>query len=79
MVNVRMKHTKYNQRGILNMMYIHYCGNCRRIHILNGHRTLCPTCDFKLSELHITYMEYIEMNQEERKSLLTKLSDLTVF
>lgn len=60
------------------MMYIHYCPSCHRIHILNGHRTICPSCDFILNELGITYMEYIKLDKEERTSLLSKLSDLTV-
>ncbi len=60
------------------MMYIHYCGNCRRIHMLNGHRTHCPTCDRTLKELPICYMKYIEMDLEERKALLCRLSEFTV-
>lgn len=60
------------------MMYIHYCENCRRIHILNGHRTVCPTCDLTLTELNISYLEYTELDREERRSLLTNLSNLTV-
>ena len=60
------------------MMYIHYCQECSRIHILNGHRTSCPICDFSLTELPISYMEYIEMDKDARSSLLTNLSKLTV-
>ena len=56
------------------MMYIHYCQKCNRIHILNGHRNLCPVCDLSLKELPITYMEYIELDKEARKSLLATLS-----
>lgn len=59
------------------MMYIHYCEKCNRIHMLNGHKISCPTCDFSLKELRITYLEYIEMNKEERTSLLHKLSHKT--
>ena len=73
-----MEHTKQTKGEFRKMMYIHYCGNCRRIHILNGHRTFCPTCDLTLSELDISYMEYIELDREERSLLLTNLSDLTV-
>ena len=54
-------------------MYIHYCQACNRIHILNGHKTVCPTCENRLSELKITYLEYIELGPEERKILNDKL------
>ncbi len=57
------------------MMYIHYCPACRRVHILNGHKNLCPTCDRKLKELRISYMDYIEMNREERQRLHLTLSE----
>ncbi len=57
------------------MMYIHYCQFCSRIHILNGHKLVCPTCDKKLTELQITYLEYIEMDQEQRRLLQAKLEN----
>lgn len=55
------------------MMYIHYCQFCHRIHMLNGHKTICPTCELKLTELRITYMEYIELDKEQRRHLKDKL------
>lgn len=55
------------------MMYIHYCPLCRRIHMLNGHKTLCPSCSSKLTELNISYMDYISLDQEERNQLLKEL------
>lgn len=55
------------------MMYIHYCPSCERIHMLNGHKALCPTCEQKLTELRISYMEYIELDAEERHKLHTGL------
>ena len=51
------------------MMYIHYCQACNRIHILNGHKSICPSCEQKLTELKISYLEYIELGQEERDKL----------
>ena len=57
------------------MIYIHYCPACSRVHILNGHKTVCPVCDRRLKELRISYMQYIEMNRAERKLLQHKLSD----
>lgn len=55
------------------MMYIHYCQACHRIHMLNGHKTSCPTCDQQLKELKISYMEYIELGLEERNRLKDRL------
>ncbi len=55
------------------MMYIHYCKVCHRIHILNGHKSICPTCDNILTELKITYMEYIELDIQARNLLNEKL------
>lgn len=55
------------------MMYIHYCQTCNRIHILNGHKSVCPSCAFRLTELKISYMEYIELGSEERNQLQNRL------
>ncbi len=55
------------------MMYIHYCQSCHRIHMLNGHKIICPTCEQALIELKITYMEYIEMDMYARNLLSEKL------
>lgn len=57
------------------MMYIHYCQNCYRIHMLNGHKTLCPGCQQKLTELSLSYMDYISLSPNDRKALLEKLRD----
>ncbi|MBR2037150.1 MAG: hypothetical protein IKK03_02990 [Lachnospiraceae bacterium] len=57
------------------MMYIHYCQACHRIHILNGHKSICPTCERRLMELKISYMEYIELGLEERNQLKNKLKN----
>ncbi len=57
------------------MMYIHYCANCRHIHMLNGHKTLCPACTKMLQELEISYLEYVNLPSEERKKLLEKLTN----
>ncbi len=57
------------------MMYIHYCPSCGRIHILNGHKSVCPTCDRDLTELEMPYMDYVEMNLAERNALCITLQD----
>ena len=56
------------------MMYIHYCKNCLRLHMLNGHKTLCPGCQNILTELKFSYLAYVDMNDNERKLLLEQLS-----
>ena len=52
------------------MMYIHYCKNCSRFHILNGHKQTCPACDSSLHEMKITYMQYVDLSVHERNLLL---------
>lgn len=48
-------------------MYVHFCKNCSRIHLLNGHKMYCPKCEQPLAELRIPYMEYVGMDREERE------------
>ncbi len=48
------------------MMYLHYCKNCDRIHILNGHKSACPGCDRPLAELSVSFVEYANMNAAQR-------------
>ena len=55
------------------MMYIHYCQNCSRLHILNGHKPLCPACEQKLLELKIPYLSFVELSIAERTLLLEDL------
>lgn len=52
------------------MMYLHYCSNCKRIHMLNGHKMVCPKCEARLIELKISYLDYVDMSREERELLL---------
>ena len=49
------------------MMYLHFCKNCNRIHMLNGHKLNCPKCDNSLKELQMPYLDYICMTDIERK------------
>lgn len=57
------------------MMYIHYCRNCKKIHMLNGHKITCPKCKHSLYELKMSYMDYVNMNSIERNALLTSCSN----
>ena len=49
------------------MMYMHYCKRCHRVHMLNGHKRSCPNCNESITELKISYMDYVSMNREERE------------
>ena len=59
------------------MMYMHYCKCCNRIHMLNGHKRSCPSCNESITELKIPYMEYVAMDREQRRLLLARLADDT--
>ncbi|MCD8380030.1 MAG: hypothetical protein LUC95_06905 [Lachnospiraceae bacterium] len=57
------------------MIYMHYCANCQYIHMLNGHKPLCPTCGQPLKELDISYLDYSDLNRGERERLLLSLAE----
>jgi len=48
------------------MMYLHFCKNCNRIHILNGHKMNCPKCNNALIELQMSYLDYVTLTNTER-------------
>ncbi len=58
-------------------MYIHYCKNCSRFHILNGHKQECPACNEHLTEMQIPYLEFVELSSFERNLLKEMCSDET--
>lgn len=53
------------------MIYVHFCNICKRIYLLNGHKMSCPKCNSALTELKVTYSEYISMNSSQREEFLT--------
>lgn len=57
------------------MMYIHYCHQCRRIFMLNGHRLICPKCTAPLSELQISYLDYVKLDPAHREALCSACAD----
>lgn len=57
------------------MMYIHYCANCQRIHMLNGHKQACPKCSQPLAELKIDYLSYASLDMEEREAFKAQCAD----
>lgn len=52
------------------MMYVHFCHNCSRFHLLNGHKQSCPACSNSLTEMRMPYMDYINMTSGERDALI---------
>ena len=52
------------------MMYVHFCRNCSRFHLLNGHKLSCPACNTPLTEMRMPYMDYINMTSAERDALI---------
>lgn len=59
----------------MSMMYLHYCATCARIHILSGHKALCPRCGTHLAELNISFTEYSQMNMAARSLFLKRCQD----
>ena len=57
------------------MMYLHFCKNCNRIHILNGHKPNCPKCDETLTELQMSYLDYIYLTDVERELFIEQCNN----
>ena len=49
------------------MMYMHYCKCCHRIFMLNGHKMICPKCTDALTELRISYLDYVNLDAQQRE------------
>ena len=59
------------------MMYMHYCKRCHRVYMLNGHKQNCPKCREHITELKISYMDYVAMDMESREQLCCCCADDT--
>lgn len=57
------------------MMYMHYCKSCHRIFMLNGHKMICPKCTDPLTELRISYLDYVNLSLEDREALCNDCAD----
>lgn len=57
------------------MMYMHYCKKCHRIMMLTGHKMICPRCTDPLTELRISYLDYVDLGPGEREALLQKYAN----
>ena len=57
------------------MLYVHYCITCDKIHILNGHKKICPACGKKLHELKLSFLQYSTLDDTDRQKLLTRIHD----
>lgn len=51
------------------MMYVHFCKNCSRFHLLNGHKLNCPACTGPLNEMRMPYIDYVNMTSSQREAL----------
>lgn len=57
------------------MMYMHYCKCCHRVFMLNGHKMICPKCTEPLTELRISYLDYVSLNMQEREKFKEACAD----
>ncbi len=57
------------------MMYMHYCSQCKRMFMLNGHKLTCPKCTHSISELKISYVDYVNLDMNERAAFKAKCED----
>ena len=57
------------------MMYMHYCKRCHRVYMLNGHKQFCPKCRETITELKLTYMDYVSMDESSRTTFNTCCAD----
>lgn len=57
------------------MMYMHYCKCCHRVFMLNGHRMICPKCTDPLTELRISYLDYVKLDIQEREEFKAACAD----
>ena len=53
-------------KGADSMMYMHYCPHCKRMFMLNGHHLACPKCLDIITELKISFVDYVKLDIEER-------------
>lgn len=63
------------RKGEFFMMYMHYCKRCHRIHMLNGHKQFCPKCQDMITELKLSYMDYVSMDAAQRVTFHTCCAD----
>lgn len=57
------------------MMYMHYCKRCHRVHMLNGHKQFCPICQSMITELKLSYMDYVSMDKLARETFQDRCAD----
>ncbi len=57
------------------MMYMHYCKCCHHVFMLNGHKMICPKCTDALTELRISYLDYVNLNPQQRAAFKESCAD----
>lgn len=72
---MRFPETPHQKEWENTMMYMHYCKLCHRIFMLNGHKMICPKCTNPLAELQISYLDYVNLNLEQRQILKESCAD----
>lgn len=56
-------------------MYMHYCKRCHRVQMLNGHKQFCPCCQSMITELKLSYLDYVSMDKLARESFQDRCAD----
>ncbi len=75
-VNCSKEHASLDRKDLIFiMMYMHYCKRCHRIFMLNGHKMICPKCTDPLAELQISYLDYVELDTEQREAFKEACAD----
>ena len=69
------KNILFFMKGIIIMMYMHYCKQCHRVFMLNGHKLICPKCTDPLTELRISYLDYVHLDMRQREEFKTACAD----
>lgn len=64
-------------QGEFIMMYMHYCKHCHHIFMLNGHKMICPKCTNPLTELQISYLDYVDLSPVQREAFKEVCADET--
>ena len=56
-------------------MHIYYCKHCQKYFYISGYRyrRLCKICSYELIELPISFLDFVELNESERKEYIGSL------
>lgn len=57
------------------MIYIHYCEQCLKFHMLNGHKSKCPICNQAIVEAKIAFTDFAKLTENERELYRLSMSE----